>query len=186
LALSRRPWPPPEDCGKPRIHVAPQPMSVDEATLFISASILLSHGVRRCAAALVVTAGKAILAPSWSIRHFRPDADSRIGWARAVLNGKKLGALVLEPGEALELVKPGACIAAGRGGPGEAEAINAAVTAILGGTPLAYTPECTGPPLTPPPWLAPAIVNIAADRAEAGLPPTPGRGPPRGKRGGRG
>ncbi len=183
-------------CAHPRIHVAPEPLEPGEAGLFIAASLLLSHGVRPCTLALVRLRGAWIAAPSWSIRQFRPDEDSRAGWVKAVLRGKKLGAHVAPPAaspeEVLEAigVKPAAatrCVAARP--PTRPEALEAAARALLEGLPLAYTARgCSREPtLGAPPTIAPAIVNIAVDRLQAGLPlprPQGTGGPHRGLRGG--
>ena len=152
-----------------RLHVLPTPRSTWEAAAFIASSLLLSHGIRRDAAALVRVGGKWILAEGSRVRQLRPDADSAEGWVRAVLRGRRLGALVLEepppPRGRVVLLREGA--PGGLGGlPG------APVTVCYSGCP--YEPERElGAPGWPPYRLA-AVVNIVLDRMELGVPGCPG------------
>lgn len=59
-------------------------------------SLLISNGIRRDTASIVGVGGKWIIAPGDRVRHLRPDADTSEGWVRAVLRGKRLGAILLE------------------------------------------------------------------------------------------
>ncbi len=177
------------NCATARIHVAKRLLSIEEAGLFIASSILLSHGIRPCTIAVVRLHRTWIIAPSWSIRQFRPDEDSRTGWIKAVLRGKKLGAMLTPIEATIEEalnsigVRPQReqlCIAEEK--PPTLRALEAAAKAALEGKQIIYATkrECSkAPTLGAPAPIAPAIVNIAADRLQAGLSPAPGF--PRGK-----
>ncbi len=60
------------------------------------ASLLLSHGVRRDAAAVFEHSGRYVVVSGERVRHLRPDQDSAEGYIRAVLHGKAshLGAVI--------------------------------------------------------------------------------------------
>ncbi len=151
-----------------RLHVLPDPRSLWEAASFIASSLLLSHGIRTDAAALVRVRGQWILAEGARVRQLRPDADSAEGWIRAVLKGKRLGAELLkdppQPVGHVVLLKRGASRGLEKLPVGD-------VTVCYGSCPYERA-EALGSPDWPPYKLA-AVVNILLDRMELGSPACP-------------
>jgi len=80
-----------------RIHVLPEWPGPQEAAGFLVSSLLISHGIRREALALIRVRGGLLAAPGWTLRQLRPDLDTAEGWLRAALSGKarRLGATIL-------------------------------------------------------------------------------------------
>ncbi|MEB3846852.1 MAG: hypothetical protein GSR74_02615 [Desulfurococcales archaeon] len=79
-----------------RVLLYPDPRNTYDAARFLVYSLLISNNARRDTLAQVRIGAKWIIAPGDKIRHLRPDADTSEGWVRAVLRGKKLGALLSE------------------------------------------------------------------------------------------
>ncbi len=79
-----------------RILLYPDPRNTYDTARFLVYSLLISNNARRDTLAQVRVGAKWIIAPGDKIRHLRPDADTSEGWVRAVLRGKRLGALLSE------------------------------------------------------------------------------------------
>ncbi|MCE4619512.1 MAG: hypothetical protein F7C33_00645 [Desulfurococcales archaeon] len=79
-----------------RVLLYSDPRNTYDAARFLVYSLLISNNARRDTLAQVRVGAKWIIAPGDKIRHLRPDADTSEGWVRAVLRGKKLGALLSE------------------------------------------------------------------------------------------
>lgn len=167
-----------------RVHISRSNLKVDEAAVFVTSALLVSHGVRTDALAVVRVGGKWVWAPGDRVRYLGPDIDTARGWIKAILRGKKGlgGFLGGEP----------ACSA------GDASIVITYVFDSIYGVrlskefyegsrhcfyyyktpPVAEVPSSrdaggqsnivglSGGPLS----LGPAIANILVDRAEAGLP----------------
>jgi len=166
-----------------RVHVLLIETDVQTMAAFIVNSLLVSHGIRLDAAALLRLRHGWLWVPGSGIRHLRPDADSSEGWVRAVLRGRSLGArivgdhAVLEvlPGEALCIeVAANAGATLCRGSPGGARHVVITYGRTRGRPrakphlQLACLERCWLE-LAAPLALSPAIVNVVLDRVEAGL-----------------
>jgi len=79
-----------------RVLLYPDPRNTYDAARFLVYSLLISNNARRDTLAQVRVGSKWIIAPGDKIRHLRPDADTSEGWVRAVLRGRKLGAVLSE------------------------------------------------------------------------------------------
>lgn len=169
-----------------RLHVNPDPLSISEAAAFIVSALLLSHGVRRDALAILNVGGRFIYAPGSKIRHLRPDLDTAEGWIRAVLRGKPLGAFVTDSLE-IPANKPySLCVRCCPGSLKSPKAtsqeasmsLSGAVLTIYTSKPCSRSPELLSEcplsldaELPAPLHIMPAIVNIELDRITAGLRP---------------
>ncbi len=155
-----------------RVYIYPRPRNYYDAAMFLVNSLLISHGIRRDALAIVRVGSRWVLAPGASVRHLRPDADTAIGWVRAVLRGKRLGATVEgdPPGfPGVYTVDPGE---------GDPRCLCSAADKVNGGTPACFSSaeECAqyykvvdGCSASLEAWRSVAIVNILVDRIRAGL-----------------
>ncbi|MCE4601140.1 MAG: hypothetical protein F7C38_06200 [Desulfurococcales archaeon] len=162
--------------GYSRVHIYPKPRNIREASRFLAMSLLISNGIRKNTVSVTRLDGKWIIASGDKLRHLRPDADTSEGWVRAVLKGKKLGAILLDniqvPGEAALIVHR-----VGAGGEslrrdglagerifcyleGEDEAVECPVRARS-----VYSVPAWGV------WRSAVLVNIILDRIESGLGP---------------
>ncbi|BAA80735.2 hypothetical protein APE_1734.1 [Aeropyrum pernix K1] len=158
--------------GRVHIGAAGSPL---EAGVFLSSSLLLSHGVRQGVSAAVRLGGKWIVVRSSEVRRLYPDADSLEGWVKAVLRGRPLGASVVRGSfdHILSLLGLGRgrllCVEQGEGRWIGVERLGIYRGAVYGGG-LCSEAGAVERVFTPaPPSLAPALVNILWDRADAGL-----------------
>jgi len=164
-----------------RVHILPRPKSTREASTFIVNSLLLSHGIRSDATAIVRIGDAWIVAPGASLRHLRPDSDSAEGWLRAVLRGRRLGAFKLGCLEDVLKDASPACIYYGRESLLAVEALERLAQAggrlhimYLHGPDEDVEVHCSLLEALPlPPYLAVAVVNIMLDRVQVGLKPLP-------------
>lgn len=169
-----------------RLHVNPDPLSINEAAAFVVSALLLSHGVRRDALVILNVGGRFIYAPGARIRHLRPDLDTAEGWIRAVLRGKPLGAfaadsLVIPANKPYSFCVgccPGTMKASTTASRGILAASSGAVLAIYTGKPcsrslklLSGCPLSVNVELPVSLHVMPAIINIELDRLTAGLRP---------------
>jgi hypothetical protein len=164
-----------------RIHYYPNPQNIEEAALFLTSSLLLSHGIRRDTVSIICFRNKTIVLPGDRARHLRPDMESAKGWIKAVLfKRRNLGAtvyreciniqgLTMEKGLLTLVTKPENSRAASIPD----------LNTIKLQYPLTLYYTCKEPaihydlhfkiPCSPP--CRAAILNIILDRIEAGLPP---------------
>ena len=154
-----------------RIH-AYKAQGIDDASMFLVNSLLVSHGIRKDATAIVEVSGHWIIAPGSRIRHLRPDYRTRTGWIRYVLRrGGGLGATITRS-RPQELGDGLLCI-----GSGGSASLEEALAECRGGCIVAYNwpwEECrvvADPGIDIESYMLPALVNILLDRMWAGLPP---------------
>ncbi|WP_062662094.1 hypothetical protein [Aeropyrum camini] len=161
------------EAGRIHIGAAGTPL---EAGVFISSSLLLSHGVRQGVLAAVRLGARWILARSSDVRRLYPDADSLEGWVKAVLRGRPLGASLIQGGVRDVMsyigVKPEEllCVDYAGGGVWRDEEKLAAYRRAVYGDKLCSEAGAAERVYTPAPLnVAPALVNIVWDRVDAGL-----------------
>lgn len=154
-----------------RIHITPDNLTIEEASLFIVSSLLVSHGIRREAEAWVKVGDSWVVARGSKIRQLRPDPVSAEAWLRAVVyRGKteRLGAEVLKDIEP----PPGLCVS----GEGEVPVEEVIGSDLRSGRDVVlwYGKGCREASLGIPilrVWMMPALTNILVDRVMAGLQP---------------
>ena len=79
-----------------RVHLYPNPEDLKDAAIFLVHALLISNNVRRDTIAGLYLRNKWIITYGDKVRQLRPDADSSEGWLRAVLKGKRLGAIITD------------------------------------------------------------------------------------------
>ncbi len=68
-----------------RVHVLMDVKSLGDIAVFLTSSLLLSHGIRRDVVSVIKLKNSWLCVPGFRVRHLRPDFDSALGWVRAVL-----------------------------------------------------------------------------------------------------
>ncbi len=71
------------------VHVLSFESRPRDLAIFLTSALLLSHGIRRDAVAILKLRSEWLCVPGSTVRHLRPDFDSAVGWIRAIIRSKK-------------------------------------------------------------------------------------------------